>query len=88
MINLVNIKLPDLLLDKYKKTGDLPIVDKIKLPGLLLDKYKKTGDLPIVDKIKLRGLLGERHQYRQHMFISWPLNFKLKFVIEEDFTRK
>ena len=83
-----NIKVRGLLLDKYKKTGDLPIVDKIKLPGLLLDKYKKIGDIDIVAKIKLRGLLGERHQYRQHMFMIWPLNFKLKFDSEEDFARK
>jgi hypothetical protein len=53
-----------------------------------ISEYKKTGDLDIVDKIKLRGLLGERHQYRQHMFMIWPINFKLKFDSEEDFARK
>ena len=77
-----------LLIDKYKKTGDLDIVEKIKLRGLLLDKYKKTGDLEIVDIIKLRSLLGGRHQYHQHMFVNWRLNFKIKFDIEEDFARK
>jgi len=77
-----------LLLDKYKKTCDLDIVEKIKLRGLLLDKFNKTGDLGIADIINLRGLLGERHQYRQHMFISWPLNFKIKFDTDEDFARK
>jgi hypothetical protein len=58
--------------NKYKKTGDLDIVNIIKLRG----KYKKTGDLRVVDKVELRGFLGERHQYRQHMLIIWPLNFK------------
>ena len=77
-----------LLLDKYKKTGDLLIVEKIKLRGLLLDKYRKTGNLDIVDIIKLRGLLGERHQYRQHLFVSWRINFEIKFDIEDDFARK
>ena len=77
-----------MLLAKYKKTGDLDIDEKIKLSGLLLDKYKKTGDLDIVDRIKLRGLLGGRHQYRQHMFVSWRLNSKIKFDIKEDLARK
>jgi len=43
--------------NKYKKTGDLDIVDKIKSRGLLSDKYNKTGDLDIADRIKSRGLL-------------------------------
>ena len=78
-----------MLPDQFKKkTDDLEIIDKIKLGGLLLEKYKKTGDLDIVDIIKLRGLLGELHQYCQHKFVSFPLNFKIKFDIKEDFARK
>jgi hypothetical protein len=33
-------------------------------------------------------LLGGRHQYRQHMFVSWRLNSKIKFDIKEDLARK
>ena len=43
--------------NKYKKTGDLDIVDKIKSRGLIPGKYNKTGEFDLVDRIKSRGLL-------------------------------
>ena len=49
-----------LLPDKYNKTGDLDIVDKIQLRGLFPDQYNKTCDLDIVDKSQLRGLLSDK----------------------------
>ena len=43
--------------NKYKKTCNFDIVDKIKSRGLILGKYNKTGEFDLVDRIKSRGLL-------------------------------
>ena len=43
--------------NKYKKTDDLDIVDKIKSCGLIPGKYNKTGEFDLVDILKSRGVL-------------------------------
>ena len=61
MVLMIDIYIANKIINynKYKKTGDLDIVDKIKSRGLIPGKYNKTVEFDLADRIKSRGLLPQ-----------------------------